>query len=105
MDADMDRTPHDPFPSDENLTIAKNMGDNWNKNIENPGDPLGQLIDKLYERFKRIPTVDEVMDFVNGDDWARLVIWNKEKVGPHTCKRSGTGPETKSPSRMLVSST
>lgn len=35
------------------------------------------LIGSLTERLGRIPTEDEVMDFINGDEETRSNIWNQ----------------------------
>lgn len=40
-----------------------------------------QVILKLYERYGRLPTEEELFQFVFGDDWQQFVIWNKEKAG------------------------
>lgn len=37
-----------------------------------------ELILGLAQRFGRIPTVDELRDFIFGDDETRLLIWNRE---------------------------
>lgn len=42
---------------------------------------LHELVLKMEERFGRVPTEDEVYDFITGDDDARLHIWNKTKEG------------------------
>ena len=42
---------------------------------------LHELVLKLETRLGRLPTEDEVYDFITGDDDARLHIWNKTKEG------------------------
>ena len=37
------------------------------------------LVVTLWYRLKREPTVDEVMQFISGDETMRLAIWNKER--------------------------
>jgi len=54
----MDRTPQGP--SDEDLS---------------------KIIEIIHKRFGRTPTVDELIQFIYGDDWEQFVIWNKEKAG------------------------
>lgn len=39
------------------------------------------LVKNLEERFGRLPTEDEVYDFITGDYDARLHIWNTKKAG------------------------
>jgi hypothetical protein len=36
------------------------------------------VVEALAERFGRLPTDEEVMDFLFGDEEKRLAIWNKE---------------------------
>jgi len=77
----MDRTPHDPFQS-EDIFFQNATHDDWDA-----------VIDKLRERLGRLPTVDEVISFVHGDEWTQLVIWNKEKVNPRCQISSFTSAE------------
>lgn len=39
-------------------------------------DNLGYVIDQLAERLKRLPTEQEVYDFIMGDKEQRMQIWN-----------------------------
>jgi hypothetical protein len=85
----MGQTPQDPSYTADDLPLldtlheAVGLGDLWKSSerrteIERD-DPLGDLIDRLHQRFKRPPTADEVMKFVYGNEWEKLVIWNCEK--------------------------
>lgn len=42
-------------------------------------DALDRIIAALRNRLGRIPTEDEVLVFIQGSDWDRLVIWNSAK--------------------------
>lgn len=46
--------------------------------IETNQQAMEELIRGLAQRFGRIPTEDEVHDFIFGDDDTRLLVWNKE---------------------------
>lgn len=39
---------------------------------------IDEVISRLTKRFDRLPTEDEVFDFILGDGDAREAIWNKE---------------------------
>lgn len=39
-----------------------------------------QVILKMYERYGRFPTEQELIQFIFGEDWERFVIWNKERA-------------------------
>jgi len=42
-------------------------------------DALDELIQALRNRLGRLPTEDEVLKFITGTEWDRLVIWNSAK--------------------------
>lgn len=83
----MDRTPQDPSPVDEGLAEVVKIGDIWKKS-ESTGDSLDLVIDALRNRFNRIPTEEEVWMLLYGDDWEKLIIWNKEKRWTLQCQTS-----------------
>lgn len=86
----MDRTPFDPpytaedLPQLDTLHDAAGIGEPWRDSerraeIAKVADPLEAVILKLYERYGRLPTEDEVTQLIFGDDWQRFITWNKGK--------------------------
>lgn len=45
------------------------------------------LVMSLQARFGRLPTEDEVIDFINGNEEERQAIWNKEVCNHHFVPR------------------